>query len=60
MLTAITGGAVGPWVTGLLHDHTGNYDLAFWIGLAMSLVSAAAIFIAAPRKVRLVAGRVGK
>lgn len=60
MLTAITGGAVGPWVTGLLHDHTGNYDAAFWIGLGASIVSAAAIFIAAPRKVRLVAGRVGK
>jgi len=38
----------------------GNYDAAFWIGLAMSLVSAVAIFIAGPRKVRLVAGRVGK
>ena len=60
MVFAITGGAVGPWVTGLLHDRTGNYDLAFWIGLAFSIVSALAIFIAAPRKVRLVAGRIGK
>jgi MFS family permease len=60
MVFAISGGAVGPWVTGLLHDYIGNYDTAFWIGLAFSILSAVAIFIAAPRKVRLVAGRVGK
>jgi len=60
MLAAIGGGAIGPWITGLLYDHTGNYNVAFWIGLAMSLVSAIAIFIAAPRKVRLVAGRLPK
>ena len=58
MVAAILGGAAGPWVTGLLHDVTGNYTAAFWIALALSVVSAAAIFIAAPRKVRLVAGRV--
>ena len=34
MLAAITGGAVGPWVTGLIYDRTGNYDLGFWIALA--------------------------
>ena len=58
MLVSVMGGAAGPWVTGLLHDWTGNYDLAFWVALALSAVSAAAIFIAAPRKVRLVAGQV--
>jgi MFS family permease len=60
MVSAITGGAVGPWVTGLLHDWTGTYVAAFWIALAFSIVSALAIFIAAPRKVRLVAGRMPK
>jgi MFS family permease len=60
MVFAIGGGAVGPWVTGLLHDHTGNYDLAFWVALAFSALSALAIFIAAPRKVRLVAGQMAK
>ena len=60
MLAAIVGGAAGPWITGLLHDHTGNYALAFWIALALSVVSAVAIFIAAPRKVRAVAGRIGR
>jgi MFS family permease len=60
MLAAVTGGAIGPWVTGLLHDRVGNYDLAFWIAFALSIVSALAIFIAAPRKVRRVAGRMPK
>jgi MFS family permease len=59
MLAAIAGGAVGPWVTGLVHDATGSYDIAFWIAIACSLVSALAIWIAAPRKVRVVAGRAG-
>ena len=60
MVAAIVGGAAGPWVTGLLYDRTGNYNVAFWIALAFSFVSAVAIFMAAPRKVRLVAGRVGE
>ncbi len=57
MLSSIAGGAVGPWLTGVLHDHTGSYTLAFWISIACSAVSAAAIWLAAPRKVRAVAGR---
>ena len=60
MLGAVVGGAAGPWVTGLLHDYTGNYNAAFWLGLVLSIVSALAIFIAAPRKVRHVAGRIAK
>jgi len=60
MVAAIVGGAAGPWVTGLLFDRTGNYVVAFWIALALSVVSAAAIFMAAPRKVRLVAGQAEK
>lgn len=60
MLAAVTGGAIGPWVSGLLYDRFGNYNLAFWIALGCCVVSAVAIFIAAPRKVRLVAGQVGK
>ena len=27
MLASITGGAAGPWLTGVLHDATGSYDL---------------------------------
>jgi MFS family permease len=57
-LMAIIGGAMGPWITGALHDRTGDYVLAFWLSIGASLVSAAAIWLAAPRKVRAVAGRI--
>jgi MFS family permease len=60
MLASIAGGAAGPWLTGTLHDATGNYTVAFWIALVSSLLSAIAIWFAAPRKVRLVAGRVAR
>lgn len=60
MLASIGGGAVGPWLTGALHDVSGSYTLAFCIGIVLSLLSAVAIWIAAPRKVRLVAGRVAR
>jgi MFS family permease len=60
MLAAIGGGALGPWVTGLLHDATGSYTLAFWIAISLSALSAMAIWLAAPREVRAVAGRIGR
>ena len=58
MLTValIGGGAAGPWVTGVIHDMTGSYRLAFLLAIACSIVSAIAIWIAAPRKVRPVPG----
>jgi MFS family permease len=58
MLAAIGGGAAGPWVTGALYDATGSYTLAFWIAIGCSVLSAVAIWRAAPRRVRAVAGRV--
>ncbi len=58
MTSLIGGGAVGPFVTGLLHDWTGNYDAAFTIGAVLSVVCAVAVWLAAPRKVRLVAGQI--
>jgi MFS family permease len=57
MLSAIFGGAAGPWVAGILHDFTGSYTPAFWICIGLNIISAAAIWQAAPRKVRAVAGR---
>jgi MFS family permease len=60
MLASIGGGAAGPLVAGVLHDATDSYVLAFWIALASSVVSALAIWLAAPRKVRMVAGRVAR
>ena len=57
MLAALAGGAAGPWVTGLLHDRTGNYTIAFALGIAVSGLSALAIWLASPRKIRAVAGQ---
>jgi MFS family permease len=53
----IGGGAAGPWVAGIVHDATGSYRLAFLLAIACCVISAAAIWIAAPCKVRLVPGR---
>src|SRR2546428_128670 len=57
-LASIVGGAIGPWVAGALYDRTGSYVLAFWLAIGASVVSAVALWLAAPRKVRAVAGRV--
>ncbi|HUN41817.1 MAG TPA: MFS transporter [Acetobacteraceae bacterium] len=58
MLAGIAGGAAGPFATALLHDRTGTYHAGFATGFAVSLISALAIWQAAPRHVRAVAGRV--
>jgi MFS family permease len=57
MLAAILGGAAGPWIAGILYDVTGTYALAFWIAAGSNLISILAIWLAAPGKVRAVAGR---
>jgi MFS family permease len=60
MLAALAGGAAGPWVTGALHDLFGDYNVAFWLGIAFGVVSAGAIWRASPRKVRAVAGQMAE
>jgi len=60
MVAAILGGAAGPWITGVIYDATGTYSIAFWIAAGCSLISILAIWLAAPRQVRAVAGRAGK
>ena len=57
MVAALAGGAVGPWITGILHDLSGNYTAAFGIGIGVSGLSALAIWQASPRKIRAVAGQ---
>jgi MFS family permease len=57
MVAAILGGAAGPLLAGALYDATGSYTAAFWIAAGCSAFPALAIWIAAPRKVRAVAGR---
>jgi MFS family permease len=56
-LGALAGGAAGPWITGVIYDRTQSYTLAFWIGLIVSLMSIFSIWMAGPRKIRLVAGQ---
>lgn len=53
----IGGGAAGPWIAGVIHDATGSYRPAFALAIASCVISMAAIWIAAPRKVRSVPGR---
>jgi MFS family permease len=56
----IAGGAAGPWLAGFIHDETASYRLAFAIIIGCCVVSAIAIWLAAPRNVRAVAGRLPK
>jgi MFS family permease len=57
MLAALAGGAAGPWVTGTLHDISGSYAIAFAIGIGVSGLSAVAVWMASPGKIRAVAGQ---
>jgi len=53
-IALIVGGAGGPFVAGVIHDVTGSYRLVFALAIALCVVSAVAVWIAAPRKVRAV------
>src|SRR5258708_39084766 len=57
MFVALFGGAAGPWGTGLLHDLSGSYTLALAIGIGGSGLSALAIWMASPGKIRAAAGQ---
>lgn len=50
------GSAVGPWVSGMVFDATRSYQAALAMAACAALLSAVAIWLAAPRKVRLVPG----
>ena len=30
-----SGGAVGPWITGMIYDRNGSYIVAFWVIAAL-------------------------
>jgi sugar phosphate permease len=51
------GAGGGPWVMGLIFDATGSYTAGFWICILASLISVVAVWMGAPRKVRVVAGK---
>lgn len=52
------GSATGAWFAGYIFDLTGSYLLAFGLATITATVSAAAIWIAAPRKVRRAPGQI--
>ena len=51
------GGSIGPWLGGWIFEFTNSYLVAFLVAMALHVVACAAIWWAAPRKVRLVPGR---
>ena len=59
-IALIGGGAAGPWLAGVIQDAFGSYRPAFVLIIGCCLVSAIAIWIAAPRRVRRVSGRAAK
>lgn len=52
------GGSIGPWLGGWIFEFTNSYLVAFLVAMALHAVACAAIWWAAPRKVRLVPGRI--
>lgn len=54
------GGMAGPWAGGFLFEMTRNYQAAFVLAALSLALGCAALWLAAPRKVRLVPGRVKK
>jgi MFS family permease len=55
---AVGGGGLAPWVTGAIYDRTGSYTGAWWLSIGFCALSIVCIWIAAPRKVRAVAGQI--
>jgi MFS family permease len=56
-IALIGGGAAGPWVAGVIHDANATYRPAFQLAILCCTVSIVAVWLAAPRKVRLVPGQ---
>jgi len=52
------GGTIGPWLGGWIFETTGSYLIAFLVAIVLFAVSCAAIWLAEPRKVRLVPGKI--
>ena len=52
------GGTVGPWLGGWLFELTHDYEIAFMMAMVWYAIGCAAMWLAAPRKVRLVPGHV--
>ena len=57
-MSASLGIAAGPWITGFIYDLWGDYSFGFQIALFFSLFSILCVWMAAPRKIRVVAGQI--
>ncbi len=51
------GGTIGPWLGGAIFEAGGSYTPAFIIAAAMFVIACLSLWIAAPRRVRPVAGK---
>jgi MFS family permease len=47
-LAQTTGGAVGPWIVGVIVDRTGTYDLGWWISAGVTALAIPAVLAAGP------------
>ena len=54
------GSAAGAWVGGYLHDVLGSYTVGFIAVMVTGALSTVMVWIAAPRKIRCVPGRIPK
>jgi len=53
-----TGGVIGPWLGGYIHDITGSYFSAFVLSMVCFVLACIAFWIAAPRKAARLRARV--
>lgn len=51
------GATIGPWLAGWIFEATGSYMPAFSMSMGMFVLGCLAMWVAAPRRVRLVPGR---
>ena len=51
------GGALGPWLAGYIFDVTGSYVVPYSIAILCSVVACGFLWLAAPRKIRAVGGK---
>ncbi len=56
-VSASLGAGAGPYLAGAIYDIDGSYEIGFWLGGIAALVSTLALWLASPRKIRLVAGQ---